>query len=426
MRILFFVIFSVGSLLCQVSLGEDALRQAVESIAKRTVQLMEQRGVDSVTVLGVEDGTTYGATSASGIEKMLKDEFTRLGKFKESRGEVGLKGKLLTAKPPVPQGTSEGFAEMLAGIRNLKIELQFTDMDGEPLPSFNGEYFLDRPDQTTVDQDTRLGRDGRKKDAVRVQRATFGQEIENAEALFTAFGANGKFEGKSADTLKAPISTITRDNIAKVSDENDFGVRVISGGRVKPLRMVEGQPFVDFELGEEFTIDVINGSKGHVAATLTVDGLNTFYFSKTPQAHGTSWIIPPPSRGESWANLPLEGWYVRQGVADKFVATSFEKSKRREAGLDADSIGAISVVFSSAVNATEPSYVVEVPQKVELLTVDGERAETDVIVKEQRTRTVTVFIGGNGEVQQKESKPSDFKPGWPLEIVTIRYRHPRA
>ncbi len=412
-------------LLVQVTFAEDRLRKAVEGITKRTIQLMDERGLKSLTILGVEDGTTYGATAASGVEKMLKDQFAAAGRHKDARGDVGLKGRILTAKPEVPKGTSDGYAEMMEGIRNLKIELQFTDMDGEPLPKWDGDYYLDRPDQDTIDIDTRIGRDGRKKDRIHVARAAFSQEIQSPEAVLIAFGGNGEFDKRTADTLKSPQAVISGGNIAKVNEESDFGVRILTLKGVKPLRMVDGQPFVDLDNGEEFTIDVMNASENHVAATLTVDGLNTFYFSKTPQAHGTSWIIAPPNIPGGSSRLSLEGWYVRKGIADKFVATEFANSKRKEAGLGEMPIGAISVVISQAnVDSKEQLYTIKVPSKVEILTVDGKMTTTETIHTE--VRTSMTYIGGSGETKQREGDPSKYNPGAPLEIVTIRYRHPRS
>ncbi len=435
--------------LAQLASGEDELRKAVDSITKRTIQLMDERGLKSLTILGVEDGTTYGATAASGIERMLKDQFAAAGRLKDSFGDVGLRGRILTAKQsnpkpppeveaePAPEAEAvstslgfvfttssdfvqEGKADVVEDSRKLKIELVLTDMDGEALTTLDGEYFLDRLDQDSVNDNTRLGRDGRKKDPLLIKSGKYSEEIEAPEAILMAFGANGEVNSK---TLKAPQSVISNGNVAKVSKESLFGVRISTRKGVRPLRMVDGRPFVDLEKGEEFAIEVLSSAKEHVSAMFAVDGLNTFYFSKTPKIHGSSWIISPSSTAGQATKLALEGWYVRQGIADKFVATDFANSKRKSANLGETPIGAISVLFSSAIHLKDIERTEKRTEKVKVLSVDGEEVETE-IVQDQKVVVPNIYIGGSGEVKQHEGGPASYKPNKPLEIVTIRYRHP--
>jgi hypothetical protein len=400
--------------------GEDALRQGVEGAARKIAAVAKQAGAESVTVIAVEDGTTLGSTATGGVERLLKDSLAKSITVKETRGAIGIKARLLAVKGEF-------------GDRALRIEFRLTDAFGDEVSSFDGEYLIPKVADTPVDDKTVLGKDGKLKEKIGVQKGTVPHDINDAAALWTAFGVNGQTGvlGENFKTneelLKSPDVFIAGGNAAKTSQKSPFSVRILVDGAAKPLRMVDGQPFVDLKPGERFSVDVVNEGTQFVATQVMIDGLNSFYFSETPKAHGDTWILPPSDR-EGVSRLQMEGWYKRRGVADKFVATTYDESKRKQAGLDAAPIGGVTVLFRGAQlrqpKSKEPirteSVQVEVPRE------GGGTAKVTVQVA-QPGATQGVFIGGGGDVAQREGDPTKYEPA-PYDLqasITIRYRHPK-
>ncbi len=411
--------------LCQAG---DSLRSFVTEVAQSTIKVLDQHQLKTVSVFGIEDGTTLGATSASGIERMLKDEFKAAGRFKENRSEVGVKGKLKMEKAVAGREDS------------LVLELRFSDMLGAPLPALDGDHLFERADQNSVGPRSVLDRKGKIIDRVQIKETVFKSSTSSPEATMTAFGLNGTYSpvrdektgqesSNLADFIRTPKCVIQNGNTAKTDYSSDFGVRIRSDSGVKTLRMLDGQPFVDFDANEKFSIEVSSKSQKAIAAEFTIDGLNSFYFSKTPQEHGSSWVISPHSTKGMESLLALGGWYVERGAADQFVATEYSQSKRREAGLSESPIGGISVIFFDTKDnrPQEGEFKRRVTYSVQLPTIDGKMSpkllERDEAAVYMSART---YIGGGEKLLRAEPRPSDLSPTVPLETVTVRFRHPAS
>lgn len=400
--------------------AEDALRQGVEGAAKKIAAVAKQAGAESVTVIAVEDGTTLGATATGGVERLLKDALAKNITVKDARGAIGIKARLLAAKGEF-------------GDRALRMEFRLTDAFGDEVSSFDGEYLVPKVPDSPVDDKTVLGKDGKLKEKVDVKKGTLPYDINDPAALWTAFGINGQTSviggdfKSNEDLLKNPDVFIAGGNTAKTSQKSPFGLRILVDGAPKPLRIVDGQPFVDLKHGERFSVDVVNEGDQFVAVQVMIDGLNSFYFSETPKAHGDTWILPASDR-EGISRLQMEGWYKRRGVADKFVATSYNESKRKQAGLDAAPIGGITVLFRGAqLRQPKPKDYGTQPMQFEVPREGGGTATITVQVPQVGAGAPDVFIGGGGNVAQREGDPSKYEP-IPYDLrasITIRYRHPK-
>ena len=408
----------------------DPFKGGLEDVARKILAVMAQNRAETVTVLGVEDGTTLGATVTGGIEIILKDELKKSGRLRDSRGAIGVKGKLLAPK-------NDAFFE-----RQLRIEFKLTDAFGDEVTSLDGEYLIPQKDQSVVDENSVMGKDGKLKQRVDVKKQAIGQGFTDPSALLIAFGGNGQHQGlggdglgqwrSNEDLIKTPESHISGGTMAKTSPQSPFGVRIVSEGRAKPLTLVDGQPFVQLEQGEKFTVDIENAALHPLAATITIDGLNTFYFSQTAKDHAQNvWMLPSARTPGKPTTLHLEGWYVRRGEADKFVATSYEASKRKEAKLAETPIGAVTVLLQHALpRVAERTDFVEVEVTREVPREGGGTAQ--VVTKEKKGLMMAkpsmaadpLYIGGAGKVKQIEGDPSKLVAGVEIGVITIRYRHP--
>jgi len=458
--------------------AEDPFRPAVNAAAAKLLAIMDQRDLKTVTVRGIEDTTTFQASGSVGIERMLNDVLKSSGRLKESGGALGVLGRISAPKSSLPSQSG----------RRLRIEFKLSDSFGDELMTVDGEYLIAQQDANRVDDNTVMGLDNRLKQRLEVRDGSFKQDFESRNALQVALGSNGPIErfGSDDQLIQNPQSAITSGVIARLSPESRYGVQIISQGRPKLLREVEGLPFVDFQRGESFKIRMQNSDPYPIAVTVTLDGLNSFYFSKTPQQHGTSWIIPGAKSPQRPSVLDLEGWYVQRGVAEKFLATAYESSRLKEAGQSKTPVGGISVLIQSAVPRAKPGSVeggemppdvvisqpfwVEIPQEgggKATIAVTQSVASMYALVKnvvprdpsdklfasvleldkflhqevtpvqldtlpfknagdvEVSSESDDIFVGAGDKTQQIEGDPANLQPGDDIGIITIRYRHPK-
>jgi hypothetical protein len=232
-------------------------------------------------------------------------------------------------------------------------------------------------------------------------------------------------------SLQKPTGYIVRGTAVKLATDQPYEVSVLSNGKPKPLRMVAGYPYVDFEKDEKFDLQIINQSEEHVAATLLIDGLNTFYFSKEPTKHGDSWVITGKQPNKPNGPFVLKGWYQRQGVADGFIATTYDKSRLKESGGSEAPIGGITVLFSYAVEKEDKSQQRYETVKRTIPKEGGGTVTRDFLTPIFSAQSVYApgegaYIGKDGVMHQVQGDVSKFGPGMAIGTITIRYRHPEG
>lgn len=412
------------------SAGGDPLESGIREAARQIAAVMEQEQKESVTLLGVQDDSTTQSTIAGGLESLLREELERAGKVvKGEGGAVGVRARV--SRPRVEEnGGSDGV--------KLRIRFELLTANGEPLPGIDGEYLFPQTDQNDVFNDTVLGKDGRLKRRVPLDQTQDGAAGINAdfyswESLLVGFGGTGAagdqgelFVPMSEDAFVRAKGAIEGGNEARLVPDSPFGLRILDAhGNPKPLRKTpEGHPFVEFKPDERFAIEVLNRTNVPFAATVMVDGLNTFHFSEEKSKHGDSWIMGKDGVGAE--RLVLRGWYKRNGVQDQFAASTFEASKRRIAGLGRTPVGAISVVISTAIVSPRKSKFKstrEVPRE------GGGTAKVNVQVETTYVSAVPgedIYIAGVGDVSVPRVDPSELVVGRPLEVISIRYRDPKV
>jgi hypothetical protein len=374
----------------------DPLREGVAEAARKILAVMEQQNVDSVSIIGLEDRTGNGVAVGPGLERMLKDSLG--ASFKETGGRINLR---MIVKTP---------ANDAAGL-TMRVEFLLTDRRGEDVARFDDSF---------------------RKESVPL-------DISSPSAVLASFGKTGPVE--SGQPLRPHVfdeahGSIEDGNAAKMSEDSPYAVRILTPeGQPLPLTATPQQhPFVNLPPGRRFMVEVINGADIPIAATISLDGLNSFYKSRGPSQHGDSWIIPGIGQSGSPRRHLLKGWWVDNGTADAFLATTFENSERSKMGLDRTLIGAVSVVISKAIpqNARteerqeEISHTVTRKQRIEKRRPDGSTFTEFVEVPETRTRAITkeIYIGSGGVIDVTKVPTSRLLVGKPIGVITIRYRDP--
>lgn len=444
----FFILFCFAALHCSISFAGDHLRAGIGEATQKIVSVMQQQGFKSATILSINDETTLDSPGLSGIAEMLRASLTSQHvEVLEKQGDLGIAVSLNAPK------------EGEFGDRFLRLQIKLRNRFGDEIPELEGDFLVPQLEGSNfVDDDTVLGPDGKlQQNITNFDNGSFSHDLKKPDASLISWGLNGKLPPRAElntpieHLMQNPTTVIVGGNSAKMERSSPLTVRIVGENGPKSLRMVDGVPFVDFDAEEKFSIEVSNSGRNIVAATICVDGLNTFYFSETPQEHGTSWMIPGTKNESRAARLLLEGWYKQKGIAEKFIATTYERSKRKEAGMSKTPTGGLTILFHEAIKKAD--YVALPPKNPKLVDTDGVgvpkvgggyaivslkngSVESISDVTETITKTVQVpytvtvrtevYIGGAEEVEQQEGAPSEYVPDDAAVIgaITIRYRHP--
>ena len=119
-------------------------------------------------------------------------------------------------------------------------------------------------------------------------------------------------------------------------------VWVVEGRQYRPRAPAadEGLAFVRVDRGERDAVKLINDAEHDVAVTLTIDGLNLFAFSSTPQYSHV--IVPARSNGL------ITGWHRSNTVSDAFEVMSYSRSAVAQALRSDENVGTITARFAAA------------------------------------------------------------------------------
>lgn len=420
--------------------ARDPFSQEVQIAAKKVRSVMEAFDHETVTVKEFRDKTTFGSPILLGIKELLTRELEQGGGVVDSGGQVSVSGELSIAK-----NLDSEFPDAKA----LRIVFTIADRFGENLDSSDGLFTIGDGDKASSD--------------FKLEDGSFDQTITSPEASLIGFGGTADLDGygeRERDSLKPlldglddPTAVILDGVIAKASVRSPFGVRIKSSGNYKALRRVAGQPFVNLNQGEVFSVEILNLSDKLALGTLSVDGLNSFYRSDSPDSHGDSWVLRPSKT----AFIP--GFYVNRKKALGFTATTYADSDRAALGLSEEPVGAITVVINDGMEQTRKvevpitrhrteSYTVTLPdgttevrtRSVPYTEMRTQSYTVNVPVQQTRTESYTVQVpglasGGNQEpVYVKGGAPIPTNVGAPVAVtegslravITIRYRHPAS
>jgi hypothetical protein len=376
--------------------------------------LLKGRQEQTVTVLGIENLSTLPATVLPGIELQLRAEFQKLGLLRAENGDVGIRGRLSRDEN-----------------ERLLLELALTNRAGRPIAGLPDRYLVPQhpeaalgpPGSVVLDDDNQT-----VLAEVEVPKAVLPVRFSEKSAVAVAYGATGRLEpGWGSERLERPSFVLTPEGGVKLSADSEQTVFVRVEQAIRPIfRGEHGGPAVDLRLGDTYELQIVNAAPRAVAATVLIDGLNTFAFSrKLGIAHRDHWVLYPDQV------LLLSGWYTGEPESESapakaglftrvgsFRITPFEQSKRAQLGLGPDRVGAITIVFSD----TRPLQP-KVPTEVAIRDRRGNRRRLTVLADQEAT-TRQLGTGEGRVVRQRQGAQGNLVADRPLGIVTIRYSRP--
>jgi hypothetical protein len=150
--------------------------------------------------------------------------------------------------------------------------------------------------------------------------------------------SDGQRQQQIKERLDNPTAAIVGAE-TRASTSSPYGIEVMVNRASREPKLVEGRSFVPMERGEEYIIRLHNRSPHEAAATLTIDGLSMFAFSKEGN-FGSQVIIPPGSHTD------IPGWYISSSETAAYLITSYPDSAAGKKGATSN-IGTITCTFAA-------------------------------------------------------------------------------
>ncbi len=216
-----------------------------------------------------------------------------------------------------------------------------------------------------------------------------------------------------------------------------FGVAVVVGkyyrriGEPAGSAVPEGLAYTSLQLGEEYTIELINNSNHECAIEVKVDGLRPFHFAddsivKPDGEKPKFFVVAPRSRQQ------VRGWVLAKERLSRFLVTPLQESAVMRAGVSTENVGMVSLTFhacwtaENAPPANEPLIVLPSRPKIQYRTVERKRRRDDGTIEtyteqipEMQTSSGTAT--GFGTEESTDLRGVTRKIGVPRAVVAFRY-----
>lgn len=137
-------------------------------------------------------------------------------------------------------------------------------------------------------------------------------------------------------------------SLVKAAPQSPFAMEVLIGGKPIAGAVQDGAAFVGIPKDAIYEIRLYNNSDQDVGVTLTIDGINTLVFSRTPGFKEVGkWVIGRRSTGL------IRGWHIEGPVSKSFKVMDYGESAAAQFAATKD-IGTITAVFCGAFNGPLP------------------------------------------------------------------------
>lgn len=306
----------VAGIAVWVGASQCALAQSVESqisaTAKNLSKVLTNVGHSSAT-LKVDGPTTYPSSGPALIKEVLGGELGKLGvTIKRFGADVGI-AAVLKVQEVKDQETGK-----VTSI-SLRLQINIVDRNDQPIGSIEPEKI------NVVD----------KAEVARMLGIPFEFGDNRKLPSDLPSGDGPPINTVILDAVRNPHQIIQRDTVVRAREDGAFGLEILVGGRARPAAIEDGFAFIELREQDECEIRLINDAPYEVAAKLTLDGIDCFFFSQT---RASMWIIPPNG------STVVKGWQLDGNRARTFRIVPFENSVAAQAGAIGD-IGVISATF---------------------------------------------------------------------------------
>ena len=279
------------------------LQRELGVVAKEIAKIVRGMDDDSVSIGEFRAPPQLSASAGPAIAQILSDEIKKSGLNVRNRAKLGIEGKY---RDVIDDST-----------KRLAAQIQVSVVD-------------------------RAG-----KEVFSIDRGVFGDAT-----LASLFGVTAEvppqLDDKSRDekmqlAIDKPSINLRGARISP-SPESPYGVEIMikTGNNYESRQpsQEDGLAFVPIRRDEIYAVRLYNDSPYEAAVTLTIDGLNVFAFSKSPNY--TQWIIPPKTPSM------IIGWHITNQGSDLFQVTEYSKSAAAVKMPNSAKLGTITASFAAA------------------------------------------------------------------------------
>ena len=265
--------------------ANEQFRSSLAGIAEAAKLVVKERKAASIVVGQFTGPPAYGSSAGPGMQKLLKEELGKRGVRTTDLGsEVAIQGRYFVRAAKQWERSQ------------LVLEVTFVDRNGETLKDLDIKA-RGLSVQSGIVKTSIHGGD-KDWDGSEILAEVLGATVDLGPPNKRVVDGPPDDDGdKVIDSFKSPTAHISSNNWVYASRNSEFGVCILSDGKRLPIKIVDGQPFVELKKGDEFQIGLFNGNRRYYASAITtVDGVNTFGFGGGVNAQGKPferWILDP-------------------------------------------------------------------------------------------------------------------------------------
>jgi len=335
--------FLVGS--SPPAFATEGLRDSLTKIAASVGKLLSARSIDSVSIGQFSGPPSFASASGPGIRQVLTEEFQKLNiRVKRLGAPFGVQGKYFIHQPP--GGDNPQF----------RIQAEVVDANGEVLAALNGTVKIGENNSEGLSAEQVTFTNGRTQVIHDTTDAGDIADTLGATVDVHATEQRGEIGNPKSviDSFRRPTATIHKGTAVGASRSSPFTLEVLVNNRPRPVKLVEGQPFVTLKKGDAFHLRYTNNARFATVVRFLLDGINSFSFSELRHNSGhrqgesryVRWLINP---GQS---ITLKGWHRNNKSVDEFLVTNLADSAAARLG-SPTGVGTISVCVQATWLKTE-------------------------------------------------------------------------
>lgn len=316
------------SILCTLAIAgsvqANALDEHMANLAKRVAAVCQEDGFTSVMIDFEHPKSTKSggnAIVAGSGPQMLKSTLAEMLttqhniQVKKFRAAIRLAGEIV-----VDEFGDESGSKGTTGIA-LDVTVRFIDRQGKPIVSLRAAKIAIEDNETIS--------------------LILGVPFDDTRTRPTSSNSATPI----ADGFLKPKQAVTGDGIITAKSGSPFAIQLLAGGNVGSRGLSGSSPvsagqedgiaFVELKRNQEFSVRLINNADFEVGVALTLDGVDSFHFTKSK----SMWLVPPRS------SVTVNGWQLDGKRAKRFTIFPLEESVAHQLGFT-DGIGVIQASFS--------------------------------------------------------------------------------
>ena len=385
-----------------------ALRDGLRPLAKyvRDVVVLEKR-LNTVAIGGFYPGIArqqgvLGITEGIQLElKLLLEKEFKL-KVDQEKSELTANGSYAYVKD-----------SNNPGLQAIKITVEVTDGNGSSLGVQESALIdLEKKEPPAAGAGGQAIKFVPPKKEVEISSTTFVGEATGLTGYLDGYGSQ-KDRHKQLDEYVENPSVFVAGTKIRSNQNSPYAIEILSKRQSSAVPTVARQPsvekgaaFIQLDLGEVYEVVLYNDSSKEVAVALSIDGVDSFYFSEDRRPGGLEpyyhyWIVQPG------AAQRIPGWHTSVSGANnfqEFLVTAVGQGAAAQIGIkDHSKVGVIHAQFSECWRAGSR------PQ--------GKGATRDF------SDGLATGRGRNMNVPQQPKK--DYEYDVPTDFITVRYHRPR-